>query len=38
MSRTWMITGATSGLGREIAEQLLDRGERVAATARARAP
>jgi NAD(P)-dependent dehydrogenase (short-subunit alcohol dehydrogenase family) len=35
MSRTWMITGATSGLGREITEQLLDRGERVAATARA---
>jgi NAD(P)-dependent dehydrogenase (short-subunit alcohol dehydrogenase family) len=35
MARTWMITGATSGLGREITEQLLDRGERVAATARA---
>ncbi len=31
---TWLITGAGSGLGREIAEQLLDRGERVAATAR----
>jgi NAD(P)-dependent dehydrogenase (short-subunit alcohol dehydrogenase family) len=34
MSRTWLITGATSGFGREITERLLNRGERVAATAR----
>jgi NAD(P)-dependent dehydrogenase (short-subunit alcohol dehydrogenase family) len=34
MSRTRMITDAASGFGRELTEQLLDRGERVAATAR----
>ncbi|MDQ1081493.1 SDR family oxidoreductase [Pseudoroseomonas cervicalis] len=34
MSRIWFITGASSGLGREMAEQLLERGERVAGTAR----
>jgi NAD(P)-dependent dehydrogenase (short-subunit alcohol dehydrogenase family) len=34
MSRTWFITGAASGFGRELTERLLDRGERVAATAR----
>jgi NAD(P)-dependent dehydrogenase (short-subunit alcohol dehydrogenase family) len=34
MSRTWLITGAASGFGREITERLLNRGERVAATAR----
>jgi NAD(P)-dependent dehydrogenase (short-subunit alcohol dehydrogenase family) len=31
--RTWFITGASRGLGREMTEQLLARGERVAATA-----
>lgn len=33
--RVWLITGASSGLGRELAEAALDRGERVVATARA---
>ena len=28
--RTWFITGVSSGLGREMASQLLERGERVA--------
>ena len=32
--RTWFITGANSGFGREMATQLLARGDRVAATAR----
>ncbi|WP_250006615.1 SDR family oxidoreductase [Actinoplanes sp. M2I2] len=32
--RTWFITGTTSGFGRRLTEQLLDRGDRVAATAR----
>lgn len=32
--RTWFITGASSGFGRLLAEELLKRGERVAATAR----
>ncbi|WP_199440261.1 SDR family oxidoreductase [Umezawaea beigongshangensis] len=31
---TWLITGASRGLGREIAEQALGRGDRVAATLR----
>ncbi|NEA31632.1 SDR family oxidoreductase [Streptomyces sp. SID13031] len=31
---TWFITGASSGFGRELTERLLDRGDRVAATAR----
>jgi NAD(P)-dependent dehydrogenase (short-subunit alcohol dehydrogenase family) len=31
---TWMITGTSSGLGRELTEQLLARGDRVAATLR----
>ncbi|WP_200919323.1 SDR family oxidoreductase [Curtobacterium sp. Leaf261] len=31
---TWFITGASSGFGRELTEQLLRRGDRVAATAR----
>ena len=34
MSRTWLITGAAAGFGRELTERLPDRGERVAATAR----
>jgi NAD(P)-dependent dehydrogenase (short-subunit alcohol dehydrogenase family) len=33
-TRTWFITGASSGFGRAMTEQLLDRGDRVAATAR----
>jgi NAD(P)-dependent dehydrogenase (short-subunit alcohol dehydrogenase family) len=33
-TRTWLITGASSGFGRAMTEQLLDRGDRVAATAR----
>ncbi|MDA8371665.1 MAG: SDR family oxidoreductase [Nocardiopsaceae bacterium] len=32
--KTWLITDAASGLGQEIAERLLARGDRVAATAR----
>jgi NAD(P)-dependent dehydrogenase (short-subunit alcohol dehydrogenase family) len=34
MARTWFITGTTRGFGREWAEAALDRGDRVAATAR----
>ncbi|GGP56536.1 SDR family oxidoreductase [Saccharothrix coeruleofusca] len=34
MTRTWFITGTSSGFGRELTEQLLRRGDRVAATAR----
>jgi NAD(P)-dependent dehydrogenase (short-subunit alcohol dehydrogenase family) len=34
MSKTWFITGASRGMGRELVEQLLARGDRVAATAR----
>lgn len=32
--RTWLITGVSSGFGRELTEQLLDRGERVVGTVR----
>ncbi|CDG85334.1 SDR family oxidoreductase [Janthinobacterium agaricidamnosum] len=32
--RTWLITGANSGFGRHMTEQLLARGDRVAATVR----
>ncbi|MGB4780237.1 SDR family oxidoreductase [Microbacterium sp.] len=32
--RTWFITGINSGFGRELTEQLLDRGDRVAGTVR----
>jgi NAD(P)-dependent dehydrogenase (short-subunit alcohol dehydrogenase family) len=31
---TWFITGASSGIGRRVTERLLERGDRVAATAR----
>ncbi|WP_193048417.1 SDR family oxidoreductase [Mycolicibacterium baixiangningiae] len=34
MSLTWFITGTSSGFGRHLVEQLLERGDRVAATAR----
>ncbi|WP_435154686.1 SDR family oxidoreductase [Amycolatopsis sacchari] len=34
MSRTWFVTGASRGLGRELVEQVLARGDRVAATLR----
>lgn len=34
MSKTWFITGASSGFGRELAQLLLERGDRVAATVR----
>jgi len=34
MSKTWFITGASSGLGKEMAERLLARGDRVVATIR----
>ena len=33
-TKTWLITGASSGFGRAMTEQLLDRGDRVAAAAR----
>src|SRR3954451_8951148 len=32
--RVWLVTGASSGLGRALAEAVLERGERVVATAR----
>lgn len=34
-TRTWFITGVSSGFGRQLAEQLLARGERVIGTIRA---
>jgi NAD(P)-dependent dehydrogenase (short-subunit alcohol dehydrogenase family) len=34
VSKTWLITGTSSGLGRVMTERLLDRGDRVAATVR----
>ena len=34
MARTWFITGTSSGFGRELTEQLLRRGDTVAATLR----
>jgi NAD(P)-dependent dehydrogenase (short-subunit alcohol dehydrogenase family) len=34
MAKTWFVTGASRGMGRELVEQLLARGDRVAATLR----
>jgi short-subunit dehydrogenase len=34
MAKTWLITGASRGMGRALVEQLLTRGDHVAATAR----
>ncbi|MBX7535175.1 SDR family oxidoreductase [Qipengyuania sp. GH1] len=34
MARSWLITGTSSGFGRALTEELLDRGDRVAATVR----
>ncbi|MFF9839434.1 SDR family NAD(P)-dependent oxidoreductase [Streptomyces sp. NPDC013740] len=36
--RTWLITGATSGIGRELTLQALENGDRVAALARDTSP
>lgn len=34
MTKTWFITGTSSGFGRNLTELLLERGDRVAATLR----
>lgn len=34
MAKTWFVTGASRGMGRELVDQLLARGDRVAATLR----
>lgn len=34
MTKTWLITGSANGLGRRIAETVLDNGDRLVATAR----
>ena len=34
MSKTWLITGASAGLGRLMTERLLTRGDRVVGTVR----
>ena len=33
-TQTWLITGVNSGFGRQMTEQLLTRGDRVAGTVR----
>ena len=33
-SRTWLITGVSSGFGRELTDQLLERGDSVVGTVR----
>jgi NAD(P)-dependent dehydrogenase (short-subunit alcohol dehydrogenase family) len=33
-ARAWLITGVSSGFGRELTSQLLDRGDRVIGTVR----
>jgi short-subunit dehydrogenase len=33
-ARTWLITGVSSGFGRELTSQLLNRGDRVIGTVR----
>lgn len=35
MSKTWFVTGTSTGFGRHLTEMLLQRGDRVAATLRA---
>ena len=34
MSKIWLVTGSASGLGRNIAEAVLESGDRLVATAR----
>jgi NAD(P)-dependent dehydrogenase (short-subunit alcohol dehydrogenase family) len=34
MNKTWLVTGSSSGIGLAVVEQLLERGDRVAATLR----
>ena len=34
MSKVWLVTGSASGLGRAIAERVLEQGDRLVATAR----
>src|SRR5258708_12554680 len=34
MNKVWLVTGSASGLGRNIAEAVLESGDRLAATAR----
>jgi NAD(P)-dependent dehydrogenase (short-subunit alcohol dehydrogenase family) len=38
MAKNWFITGSSRGIGRELVEKLLERGDRVAATARRPGP
>ena len=35
MDKVWLVTGSASGLGRNIAEAVLESGDRLVATARA---